>query len=99
MPENGLLDKLCAWYAEQCNGEWEHGSGIKITTVDNPGWGVTINLRETAQENIQFERVSEDRGESDWLQCFIRDGQFIGAGDPSKLGAILERFLKFAGKL
>jgi len=35
---------LTRWYATECNGDWEHQSGIRITTIDNPGWNVNINL-------------------------------------------------------
>jgi hypothetical protein len=28
---------LEAWYASRCDGEWEHGYGISIETLDNPG--------------------------------------------------------------
>ncbi len=28
------------WYAKHCNGDWEHFYGVKIETVDNPGWSV-----------------------------------------------------------
>jgi Immunity protein 53 len=24
------------WYSRQCNGEWEHGFGVEIATIDNP---------------------------------------------------------------
>jgi hypothetical protein len=32
------------WYLQRCNGEWEHGQGIKLSTLDNPCWRLTINL-------------------------------------------------------
>jgi hypothetical protein len=99
MADSDLLAKLCEWYAEQCDGEWEHGGRIDISTVDNPGWRVKINLRETASAEGVFEKIAVDRTENDWLQCFKKDGEFIGAGDPSKLSTILEHFLRFVGKL
>ncbi|GHB54781.1 hypothetical protein GCM10010331_48120 [Streptomyces xanthochromogenes] len=33
-----VLDRLQSWYSAQCNGDWEHEWGIKIDTLDNPGW-------------------------------------------------------------
>ena len=94
-----LLEKLEQWYGEQCDGLWEHGSGVEITSVDNPGWMVTIDLRDTASQDTPLEPLSIDNGETDWLHCLKRDGKFVGAGDPSKLQAILEQFLKFVGRL
>jgi hypothetical protein len=32
------LNELQVWYGAQCNGSWEHTYGIKIETLDNPGW-------------------------------------------------------------
>ncbi|MCM3133740.1 immunity 53 family protein [Paenibacillus polysaccharolyticus] len=25
-------------YDQNCDGEWEHVYGVKIQTIDNPGW-------------------------------------------------------------
>jgi hypothetical protein len=36
-----------------------------------------------------------DRG-SDWMLCRVKDKEFDGAGDPSKLQAILSIFLDWA---
>ena len=97
--EKELLSKLAEWYSEQCNGEWEHGSGVEISTLDNPGWMLKANLRDTPAEHNDFEAVSIDNGERDWLSGSKKNGEFVAAGDPSKLPAILEHFLKFVGKL
>jgi hypothetical protein len=42
------LTRLQEWYGEQCDGDWEHQSGICIETLDNPGWFVRIDLAGTA---------------------------------------------------
>ncbi|OAX48412.1 hypothetical protein gpAD87_09590 [Paenibacillus sp. AD87] len=41
------LKWLQNWYLENCNGDWEHSYGVKIDTVDNPGWSVEIDLTDT----------------------------------------------------
>ena len=33
------------WYLSQCNGDWEHAYGVKIDTLDNPGW--TLEVEDT----------------------------------------------------
>jgi hypothetical protein len=99
MPEPNLIAKFVEWYSEQCDGEWEHGSGIDLTTVDNPGWMLKVNLRGTALEAEQFEPVNLIKSETDWLNCRKKETEFVGAGDPSKLATILEHFLRFARKL
>jgi len=51
----GLIEQIQAWYAAQCNGDWEHQYGISIDTLDNPGWCVTIDLTRTSLENVVFQ--------------------------------------------
>ncbi|HVS54527.1 MAG TPA: immunity 53 family protein [Opitutaceae bacterium] len=88
------LERLQAWYAAQCNGTWEHEFGIKIGTIDNPGWYVEISLRETNCENTKWDPLKIDNGTENWISCFKKDGEFIGAGDTSKLAAIISYFLE-----
>ncbi|MBL0319091.1 MAG: hypothetical protein IPP74_07360 [Alphaproteobacteria bacterium] len=41
------LNWLMSWYASHCNGDWEHENQIKISTLDNPGWRLQIDLVDT----------------------------------------------------
>lgn len=88
-----LLSWLEEWYKSQCNGWWEHLFGVEIGTIDNPGWRVTIDLEDTELENKKFDeyRLIIDEDE-DWILCYIKEGRFEGAGDPSKLEEIIRRF-------
>ena len=88
-----IIEKLQQWYSTQCDGEWEHQYGVTINTVDNPGWIVSIDLTGTELHNVNMEKYQQDLGENNWIFCEIRDQTFMGSGDPSKLGAILEHFL------
>ena len=87
-----ILAWLQNWYQEYCDGEWEHGYRIRITTLDNPGWGLEVNLEDTKLEFQPFEKVSVERNENDWLYCFIENKRFNGAGGPTNLVEILEIF-------
>jgi hypothetical protein len=89
------LPGLQKWYAAQCNGTWEHGGGIEITTLDNPGWMVTIDLKDTKYGSLQIPSMEHGMGEADtdWIKCWSQEEKFRGVGDPSKLEAILEYFL------
>jgi hypothetical protein len=80
------------WYKSNCDGDWEHLFGIKINTVDNPGWSIDIDLLDTPLENKQFQKVQVDNGDDDWKVCMVKENIFKGAGDPSKLEEILEIF-------
>ena len=44
------LQRLQAWYAEQCDGKWENDQGVSIQSCDNPGWWIKIDLQGTRLE-------------------------------------------------
>ena len=54
------IDKLQEWYRSQCDGEWEHQHGITITSCDNPGWWMKIDLAGSALETKPFETVARN---------------------------------------
>lgn len=87
-----MLDWLQKWYLENCDGDWEHSFGVEIITIDNPGWMVTIDISETKIENLEIDYVLVEHGQSDWIGYSITNKQFIGSGDPKKLGAIIAKF-------
>ena len=88
--------QLQTWYASHCNGDWEHSYGVKIDSLDNPGWWVKIDLTDTELEHVQFPQLSEHRSETNWLDCKVKDRVFEGAGDASKLETILGVFFDWA---
>lgn len=88
--EIALLQK---WYADQCNGDWEHTFGIKVDTLDNPGWMLTVDLAETSLSGIRVERDRVVRGPLDWAQHEIADEKFIACGGPFSLNELIRRFL------
>ena len=83
------------WYRARLNSEWEEYYGIKIDTLDNPGWIVMIDVAETEYENKVFNPYILNNGENDWIDCKIENGCFIGAGDSSKLLEIVALFRKW----
>lgn len=89
------LQKLQQWYFSQCDGDWEHGEGIRVSTLDNPGWMVDISLREAELEDRKYDEVRIDRSEQDWLRCSIRDGKFFIACGPKNLEEGLSIFLEW----
>jgi len=48
------INRLQKWYQSQCNGDWEQQHGISITSCDNPGWWVKIDIENTPLENKPF---------------------------------------------
>lgn len=87
---------LQKWYNSQCNGDWEHGNNIRISTLDNPGWSISINLEETKLQDMPFQEIKIDRTENDWLICFLRQGKFEGRCGPINLSEVIEIFHKWA---
>ena len=93
------MDELTAiqeWYFNQCDGDWEHSWGIRIGTLDNPGWDVRINLWETALKTVPFRVIDNLAPDSDWIKCWVEDAEFHGVGGPLMLRAILRHFLEWA---
>ncbi len=100
------LDRLARWYASRCDGEWEHGFGVRIDTLDNPGWSVKINLEGTPLAERPFEKIvegEEDENYADggkqigpWMTCFVKQKVWHAVCDPSQLDRALTRFLDWA---
>lgn len=86
------LKWLQEWYIQNCDGDWEHCYGVKIGTLDNPGWFIDIDLIDTNLEDEEFEKIILQRSENDWIHCHIVDGVFKGYGGPLNLEEIIESF-------
>ena len=81
---------LQKWYQDHCNGDWEHGSGIHLSTIDNPGWSLTVNLENTELESKSFHQIDINRSEHDWLFCTIRGANFEARCGVKNLPEILK---------
>ncbi len=92
------LSRLRDWYAAQCDGDWEHTYGIKLDTLDNPGWLLYIDLAATGLQDKPF--IPVHRGDSeedaDWFHCKVVSGKFEAAGGVPNLQDMLEAFLSWA---
>ncbi|MFI7463259.1 immunity 53 family protein [Nonomuraea sp. NPDC049646] len=91
------LSFLQSWYASRCDGDWEHGYGVAIATLDNPGWHLKINLVDTPLAGTQLDRLVVERTDDDWLHVWSDGIHFEGACGPLNLGEMLESFRHFAG--
>ncbi len=86
---------LQEYFEECCNDDWEHTYGIKIETLDNPGWLVDIALEDTNLEDFTFKTVRIERNENNWIICRIEDKVFKGRGGINNLEEILRTFQKW----
>jgi hypothetical protein len=95
--ELNLLKRLQDWYASMCNDDWEHTYGVFISNIDNPGWSLKVELKDTYLYDVKFEDMKVQRNdENDWVLCKVEDGNFQGYGGTCNLSELIETFLKWA---
>jgi hypothetical protein len=87
------VSQLENWYAGQCNGEWEHGYGVHIETLDNPGWKVRIDLHDTGKQHSTLTRIAVDRSQHDWIQYRVEKQEFHIACGPTNLSEAIDLFV------
>lgn len=92
---NDAFKLLQNWYVKHCNGDWEHEFGIRIDTLDNPGWSVVIDLVDTNLENKKFTKINQLKTEHDWIQCKVENHKFHAAGGPQNLIDIINVFIEW----
>jgi hypothetical protein len=80
-----VLAELQAWFVAHCNDEWEHSDGVSITSLDNPGWSIEIQLGETEVATRSFPRREAHRSSEDWIVCWQDETIFRGACGPLNL--------------
>lgn len=97
-----VLEELQKWYRSQCNEDWEHTYGIKIDTLDNPGWQFSVDIIDSTIESKEYVEYSYGVGEEaessedNWLSTKVENGKFVGVGGPEKLEEIIKTFLTWA---
>lgn len=92
-----VLEWFECWYEAQCDGDWEHGFGPQITTIDNPGWAIKVDLDGTDCDGRTLDRISHNLGDdTDWWTCWTQGNEFHGAGGPRQLRSLLEAFRAWA---
>jgi hypothetical protein len=87
-----LLEK---WYVDRCNGDWEHHWGVKIGTLDNPGWMLDIDLNRTKAENRELEHTKIERTENDWIIYWVEKKEFKARMGPTNLSEAIKIFCQW----
>ncbi len=90
------LDFLIEWFAQQCDGDWEHGVGITIETMDNPGWSLDVGIAETELEGLVTDWHKEETSEDTWLHWRSTGHMFEARCGPGDLTRALAAFQSFA---
>lgn len=89
------LEFLQRWFNDQTDGDWEHGDGITIESLDNPGWYLTVGLTGTALEGRTVSRQERRDGEDSWLHFWSDGSRFEAACGPVGLVQAIEAFQQF----
>lgn len=87
-----IIDWLSNWFSLECNGDWEHENGISIITVDNPGWSITIDLRDTNIEHLEIINDVIEISVNDWYFYEVKNKKFRAGGDLTKLNFLISKF-------
>ena len=104
-PMSDELSWLQQWYSAHCDGEWEHGFGVTIETLDNPGWSVKIDVEGTELASTPFEPAKTAVSDTNWVHCRVTERKeralarpfppgrhFEGLGGELNLGDIIKIF-------
>ncbi|MFL9583444.1 immunity 53 family protein [Stenotrophomonas sp. AB1(2024)] len=91
------ISLLQKWYVRHCDGDWEHSYGVKIDTLDNPGWILTVDLADTEFSDSSLPRSRVDRSEDDWIQFEVSGQRYIACGGVFNLEEMILQFLDFSG--
>lgn len=92
---NEDVDFLQRWFIAHCDEDWEHGTGIRLTSLDNPGWGLEVDLRGTELEDVSMPRVVVERSESDWTHAWSDGLTFTAFGGAGNLADVIGHFRAF----
>lgn len=86
---------LADWYVRHCDGDWEHGGGIALGTLDNPGWRLAVDIEGTEADGVVIETQVVERSEDDWLHYWCDGSTFHVACGPRNVNELLTVFESF----
>jgi Immunity protein 53 len=89
--------KLSEWYNSHCIDDWHEEFGVEISTLDNPGWELKIDLIKTELENKHFSEVTKTFSDTDWIVASKKGNVFQAYGGAKNLDEMIGLFLAWAG--
>jgi hypothetical protein len=90
------VSRLCVWYELQCADDWHEDHGIRIDTLDNPGWSLKIDLKGTSLYDRDFQEIRIERTDHDWITARKNGDTFESFGGPKALDEMIQVFLIWA---
>lgn len=94
-----ILDWIQDWFKTNCDGHWEKSEVIQITTLDNPGWEIEIDISKTSIASMHLKWILNENGKQDWYGVKIENQKFTAAGDSGKLTFLLGLFREMIEKI
>lgn len=94
-----IINWIQDWFKNSCDGDWEKGEVIQITTLDTPGWEVEIDISKTSIANLEIKWILNEINRQDWYGVKVENQKFFAAGDSSKLGFLLDLFKQMIDKI
>lgn len=91
------IEGLMRWYQSQCNGDWEHQHGVRMGTIDNPGWWLDVDLADTHHAGRTVRPNLIERSDDDWVFVEVKDDVFRARGGPGNLSEMIKEFALFVG--
>ena len=89
-----IVEWLTSWYKSNCDGDWEHSYGVRIDTLDNPGWSINIDLVDTNEEGKMIS-IKIENSDEDWYSVISDGNIFTAYGDFNKLPFLISKFKEF----
>ncbi|WP_420411532.1 Imm53 family immunity protein [Roseibium sp.] len=69
-------ERMEEWFSDQLNGDWEHQGGINITTLDNPGWLIEVDLDTIAGDGYrEISSFAEKDSELDFVKFYYDESE------------------------
>ena len=94
--EPSALTFLTKWFDAHCNGEWEHDLGVRIESLDNPGWALDVRIEDTNLEGAVSDWQRDEKSEHAWLHWRSTGLMFEARCGPRDLARALAAFEDFA---
>jgi hypothetical protein len=90
------LSFMTGWFADHCDGDWEHDLGIRLATLDNPGWALDVSIGDTELAGAATEWHRNDKSDLEWLHWRSTGEMFEARCGVADLPRALEAFRMFA---
>jgi Immunity protein 53 len=84
------------WFLRHCDGDWEHDTRIEISTLDNPGWYLTVFLSSSELEDFVLDYSVFRDDQPTWVHCWSDGQKFEAAAGPLGLTYAIDEFRNFA---